>query len=1220
MELKPTTILLHLPEKTRPDVWEPVFQKAGHEIILVSSLQELTGALGTTGLGMVAAPASIGREDVVSLLRDECESRNIGPLPGVFFLDRSSDPSVVGGTRLQILRYFPAPWFAFDVVNSIALYQVERELVNVVRESLPGQGFLRLNDKNPLTKVIERFERRNFSGLLTCYHEGLFGHLVMKDGQVVEAISHLLQGNAALYRMLPWSNGIVWPQGTGLYHSQRPLKAGTVTAEFMEQCRQRAQKMSRALGGQNPENLVVEPIVSEEQLRQAITTTMGAPYVESIINSQSLLELLQTNYRDDVSFVEQLKGLERREFVKIAPLDTEEGISIQMPLSLAIEEALGSFEDAAPEMVNPKLTQVITTNVDTNAALQKVNSFLEFLTEVILDTPNADLRGEGFEGKASILSMYLGQIMDAFGELNFIYDESQPELLAMLSGHVLAIRNNRLFRLFAQFGLDSLTFMGSNSNSIARFCRALAENRAQPWQLNYEDLFESQGIHGVQAVGGISKADFQKRFGAGTGEAPPTQLTAGGQDARTPIHQPKPQPQRAGSQRPSLASRPDEEEDDLDMDEAIYQPRNLGPTLHSETVSQIVSRSDFEFNSWKDIQDLIATPRDLIEAVYDHHFKMVRLMLRHAEDSDVKEGRSFSLKQLWTLVEDFHEVERAMMSVDALPEAERLQAFQLLTDVLDPVTKGEVMGMGIDYYGWRSAYKAVLRILEGNDLERAFVGWYNRAQILFRKQSRVGRMVLHRRMRLHVAVLMNTRPDFDLVLQHLSEKKVEFGLEPLDLAIFAGKTPAEFNIDSRVIKIVTQPIRSYTEPATVEAVMPLFGEFLQDSEGLEFQTLIFFFISLLRHPVSQVRLMAIALLSDFCRLTIVTGKEELFTGTLSVIQERLSAERSPEVLEGGVKYLQRLLEVANGKNLETHVKSLMRLFMKLLDENRGLDKDQRKTIVESTSTLNIDMVLEQLLDDLDHPDRWDSAAEFLKLHGDRARPKLLLKLFHTESHSTRTRILDVLKTVGVEVTPMLLDHAKDPREVNRKALVTLLGYTNDTASRQLLLRMLEDESPDVRIEVLTSLAANADEYTERLLMKRFEDEKDHRVRSRILTALQECASEWAVSQIQPYFERRMFGRDEIGDQLRQDMCGLLGAIGSPLAVPILTDVLKPKGLFGGGGFSVPVQMSALMALAKFPSNENKRLMNRIKADATEPKLRMAATRALDEMEGKRGKK
>jgi hypothetical protein len=171
---------------------------------------------------------------------------------------------------------------------------------------------------------------------------------------------------------------------------------------------------------------------------------------------------------------------------------------------------------------------------------------------------------------------------------------------------------------------------------------------------------------------------------------------------------------------------------------------------------------------------------------------------------------------------------------------------------------------------------------------------------------------------------------------------------------------------------------------------------------------------------------------------------------------------------------------------------------------------------------------------------------------------LLDTLITSEKRSHRIRLLKVLSGMGGALVPVLLERLPDPMPwYGKRNIIRLLAETGTENDVQGVLEYASHEDLRVQQETLQCIVRIAKSSTSEYLLQVL-PEVNIQAKVQVVKNLRRVATESVVAPLAALLEEcRLYQGAEKG-VLAMEICRTLGASGSPLAFPVLQDILDSR--------------------------------------------------------------
>ncbi len=184
------------------------------------------------------------------------------------------------------------------------------------------------------------------------------------------------------------------------------------------------------------------------------------------------------------------------------------------------------------------------------------------------------------------------------------------------------------------------------------------------------------------------------------------------------------------------------------------------------------------------------------------------------------------------------------------------------------------------------------------------------------------------------------------------------------------------------------------------------------------------------------------------------------------------------------------------------------------------------------------------------------AARILACLGPACVPEALDILRNSQDAKARVRILKLVVAIGAPAAPAVRRALQpDIPWYFVRNLVRLLGEIGDEQDVELLAPLLDHPEFRVRWQALNSIYQIGGDRRGELLLQRLEHEED-RMKVHIVIMLGELRQREAVPALVRLLEKKALVNSEEKILLQKKACSALARIGSPLAIPILSEIAR----------------------------------------------------------------
>lgn len=275
-----------------------------------------------------------------------------------------------------------------------------------------------------------------------------------------------------------------------------------------------------------------------------------------------------------------------------------------------------------------------------------------------------------------------------------------------------------------------------------------------------------------------------------------------------------------------------------------------------------------------------------------------------------------------------------------------------------------------------------------------------------------------------------------------------------------------------------------------------------------------------------------------------------------VIRDNLTNRRFPEVLI----YLDPIYEIAEGLTLQR-------------DEIR---KTAENIIGQLSSLENITILKEEIPPE-DNKDKSPPGRVFAAL-GQDAVNKVLDELRNIEDSDERVKMMHLVTAAKEKALPAILSRIKkkEPWYYLRN-LVYMTGQIGDEESARTIAPLLHHENPRLRQETLKSISRIGGSLRGKLLLSSLPDADDE-FKISIVEILGQSRALEAVLPLLELLKERPLIASAARQNLEEKICTALGVIGSPDAIPVLSEIAETKSFLGLRSYPDKVKAAAAHAL------------------------------------------
>lgn len=244
------------------------------------------------------------------------------------------------------------------------------------------------------------------------------------------------------------------------------------------------------------------------------------------------------------------------------------------------------------------------------------------------------------------------------------------------------------------------------------------------------------------------------------------------------------------------------------------------------------------------------------------------------------------------------------------------------------------------------------------------------------------------------------------------------------------------------------------------------------------------------------------------------------------------------------------------------------------------DDNVRKVALDVLRNLasehNINILSREI--DINEKNRTTDACRILFGFGDIVIKKLLSMVGNAGDSKERIRIIHIIQEMGESAIPAIRDSMTvDAPWYYLRNMAYLLGRIGNETNADILRPLLLYKDKRVRMEAFKSISQTGGKNRGPVLLSVLPD-ADPELRVSIIELLGKIKCAEAVTGLQDMLKSRSsMAKDEL-ISLQEKICGALGAIGSPEAVKILSEIAESKSILGIGSYPKEVKYAAERAL------------------------------------------
>lgn len=208
------------------------------------------------------------------------------------------------------------------------------------------------------------------------------------------------------------------------------------------------------------------------------------------------------------------------------------------------------------------------------------------------------------------------------------------------------------------------------------------------------------------------------------------------------------------------------------------------------------------------------------------------------------------------------------------------------------------------------------------------------------------------------------------------------------------------------------------------------------------------------------------------------------------------------------------------------------------------------------------------------------AVEILEQYNDIIINKLMDLIKDVKDSDERVRIIHLIRKLGQKAVPAIKERISN---INApwyylRNLAYILGHVGNESSAYILHPLLLHKNEKVRMEALKSVYNTGGNQRGQLLLAVL-PQADDELRLNIIEMLGKLKFTNAVVNLLDILKNKSLTSKDDLFTLQVKVCDALGAIGSPDAIPMLTEISESKSFLGIGSYPTEVKYAAKRALA-----------------------------------------
>jgi len=247
-----------------------------------------------------------------------------------------------------------------------------------------------------------------------------------------------------------------------------------------------------------------------------------------------------------------------------------------------------------------------------------------------------------------------------------------------------------------------------------------------------------------------------------------------------------------------------------------------------------------------------------------------------------------------------------------------------------------------------------------------------------------------------------------------------------------------------------------------------------------------------------------------------------------------------------------------------------------LEKNDAIHEVSAQLILNLATEENITLLFKEF--DTNEHDKKDEAGKILLMFGDITIKRMLDTLEENSDGNERVRIMQLIIGTGQRAVPLVLERIhKDAPWYYLRNMAYILGQIGNEESAGALQPLLRHENERLRHEALKSISRTGGKRRGQLLITALNG-ADEKFKLRLIEALGTAKAADIVPDLLKVLITRPFVTTAARIQMEEKICVALGAIGSPEAIPDLSEIAESKSFFRVSSYPENVKTAAARAL------------------------------------------
>jgi len=339
---------------------------------------------------------------------------------------------------------------------------------------------------------------------------------------------------------------------------------------------------------------------------------------------------------------------------------------------------------------------------------------------------------------------------------------------------------------------------------------------------------------------------------------------------------------------------------------------------------------------------------------------------------------------------------------------------------------------------------------------------------------------------------------------------------------------------------------------------------------------------------AEVRAHASKALTDIIESLPPERKTEMIESLYGRLIEWIRIETSATPAYKTVcNYLQNIVQDFINQVRYTETIPLLDIFSDInsgsLEKNDAIREVCAQLIRNLATQENISLLFKEF--DTNEHDKKKEAEKILSSFGDITLKSMLDTLQEDIDSNERVRIMHLMIGIGQKAIPLVMERIhKDAPWYYLRNMAYILGQIGNEESAGALQPLLSHENERLRHEVLKSISRTGGNRRGQLLITAFHG-ADEKFKLILIEALGNAKAADIVPDLLDILTTRPFVITATRAIMEEKICVALGTIGSPEAIPDLSEIAEPKSFFRIRSYPKIVKAAAARALASIRNKQ-----------------------------------